>query len=191
MKIIISKRETQLTTQWSGGTTTQLAIFPSGAEYSKQNFFFRISTATVEVEESTFTQLPNVDRILMVLNGSLNISHKDHYTKRLNKFDIDTFNGGWETSAKGKVTDFNLMTKDGYKGSLEAIQLNSSQDLKIDLSEFTGIYLLSGELEIKSNNVGHHLSQKDFMLLSQEDKSEFVKLFAKVNSEIIVAKVSN
>ncbi len=39
---------------WSGGTTTELFIYPEVAEYSERNFDFRISTATVEVEESNF-----------------------------------------------------------------------------------------------------------------------------------------
>jgi environmental stress-induced protein Ves len=54
---------------WSGGITTQLAIYPKDANYKKQNFQFRISTATVEIEESVFTKLPGVSRKLMILNG--------------------------------------------------------------------------------------------------------------------------
>lgn len=55
-----------ITNNWSGGTTTQLAIYPKDAEYKKRNFLFRISTATVETKESEFTKLPGVSRKLIL-----------------------------------------------------------------------------------------------------------------------------
>lgn len=40
---------------WSGGKTTQLFIYPENSEYAKRNFLFRISSATVDCERSEFT----------------------------------------------------------------------------------------------------------------------------------------
>ena len=68
MKITQTKKSEQVSAKWIGGTTTQLAIFPATAEYTKFNFIFRMSTATVEIEESTFTFMPGVTRHLMILN---------------------------------------------------------------------------------------------------------------------------
>lgn len=34
--------------RWSGGTTTQLAIFPPGASYADRDFLWRVSSAAVE-----------------------------------------------------------------------------------------------------------------------------------------------
>jgi environmental stress-induced protein Ves len=107
MKII--PKSIQQTTEWSGGRTTELAIFPPEASYTNRNFEFRISTATVETETSTFTSLPGYKRLLMILKGELEITHIDQYTKKLAPFETDTFDGGWQTSAKGMVTDFNIM----------------------------------------------------------------------------------
>lgn len=45
----------------------------------------------------------------------MEIDHKGHYCKTILKYEIDRFNGEWETTSKGKVTDFNLMLK-GCKG---------------------------------------------------------------------------
>ena len=36
--------------RWSGGTTTELAIAPAGADYGARDFLWRVSSATVELE---------------------------------------------------------------------------------------------------------------------------------------------
>ena len=43
---------------WSDGTTTQLLIAPEGAHYAARDFLWRVSSATVELDESDFTPLP-------------------------------------------------------------------------------------------------------------------------------------
>jgi len=95
---------------WSGGTTTELFIFPLTSDYHKRNFQFRLSTATVEKDKSDFTRLIGISRKLMVLDGKITLNHKDHYSRQINKFDVDEFEGDWKTSSIGKCTDFNLMT---------------------------------------------------------------------------------
>ena len=46
-----------ITSKWSGGSTTELFIWPKDASYAERRFNIRISTATVDVESSTFTRL--------------------------------------------------------------------------------------------------------------------------------------
>ena len=46
--------------QWSGGTTTELFIWPEGADYAKREFSVRVSSARVGLEESDFTPLVGV-----------------------------------------------------------------------------------------------------------------------------------
>ena len=41
------KKNQYKTTQWSGGTTTELLIYPSTSKYSERNFKWRISSAKV------------------------------------------------------------------------------------------------------------------------------------------------
>ena len=43
-------KEDYVTTTWSGGTTTQLAIAPEGAVYADREFLWRLSSAGVELE---------------------------------------------------------------------------------------------------------------------------------------------
>ena len=87
MKIDILKPADFKTTKWAGGSTTELYIHPPIANYAAGNFNFRISSATVEVAQSNFTVLPEVSRQLMVLSGSIKVSHKNHHEIQLNKND--------------------------------------------------------------------------------------------------------
>ena len=67
---LLTKTE-YVTTSWSGGTTTQLAISPEGAVYADRDFLWRLSSATVELERSDFTPLPDYNRFLAVLDGKI------------------------------------------------------------------------------------------------------------------------
>lgn len=42
------------TTEWSGGLTTELSIAPEGSVYADRDFMWRLSSATVELEEERF-----------------------------------------------------------------------------------------------------------------------------------------
>lgn len=190
--ITLTKRFELKTAQWAGGTTTQLAIYPATAEYQKFNFDFRISYATVEIEESTFTFMPGVTRHLMILKGSLEIDHTGRYKKQLNRFDIDTFNGEWPTTAKGKVTDFNLMTRGETRGALKALVIGAGMEkvLHPDDANYIGIYLLNGKAKVKFNGDEAELNEGDFALVKR-DVNEDLLLSSDTESEIIIAKVNH
>ncbi|SDK12142.1 HutD family protein [Natronincola ferrireducens] len=98
---LIKKHQLQ-TNRWSGGTTTQLAIYPKDAIYSNEgNFTWRLSSARVEVEESVFTPLPNIQRVLMIIEGELLLQHQGHHKSILKPFDQDRFSGSWTTKSVG------------------------------------------------------------------------------------------
>ena len=120
---------------WSGGTTTQLAIYPKHTQYGDRNFLWRISSATVAVEESDFTLLPDYDRVLVVLDGEVVLAHKDLRTIRLEKYEQDKFCGGCETKSYGKITDFNLMVRKGNEGFVETIDVQS-EFLKLNMVKY-------------------------------------------------------
>src|SRR4051812_46300605 len=118
MSVQLFTAEHRTTVNWAGGTSTELFIYPADGSFADRKFLFRISTATVEVEESTFTFFEGIIRHLMILKGQLELTHEGRYTKHLEHYDQDTFSGEWATFSKGKVTDFNLMLKEGATGSL-------------------------------------------------------------------------
>lgn len=128
----IVKKKELTTAQWSGGTTTQLAIFPADADYAKRNFTWRVSSATVEVEESEFTALPGISRCLVILDGTLHLKHEGHYETVLEKFGQDNFSGDWKTLSRGRVTDFNLMTTSG-EGRVQVLELKPDAVAEVSL----------------------------------------------------------
>ena len=111
------------TSTWSGGTTTELAMFPPCASYTARDFAWRLSTAVVTAPESTFTSLPGYHRLLMVLEGKMKLEHAGHHQVTLLPFEQDSFSGSWLTRCTGTGRDFNLMLADGWQGSLQAMRL--------------------------------------------------------------------
>lgn len=114
-----------VTTAWSGGTTTQLAIAPEGASYADRDFLWRISSATVTLEESDFTALPDYHRLIAMLRGEMTLTHNDGEPVTLDPYQVHAFEGGDRTHSRGCCTDFNLMLRRGKKdGSMEALRLS-------------------------------------------------------------------
>ena len=186
-------RKSKLTTAtWKGGTTTQLFIYPKGTEYQKFNFDFRMSYATVEIPESTFTFMPGVIRHLMILRGELELDHTNQYKKTLKKFDQDVFNGEWPTTSKGMVMDFNLMTRNGFEGKVEAMILAGNEEKLITFSvdfHYSGVFVLHGVCEIKLNKECYHLNQGDFILLERTTMEKATIRSFSTPTEVIFAHV--
>jgi uncharacterized protein len=137
--------DSRTTINWASGTSTELFIYPSGGNFADRNFIFRISTATVEAKESTFTFFEGITRHLMILKGELELIHEGRYTKHLKPFDQDIFSGEWPTRSKGKVTDFNLMLKDGATGSLTHHRLEPKNAMVFtSKTAYEFLYLVSG-----------------------------------------------
>ena len=120
---------------WANGTTTELVKFPPESDFLKRDFIFRISTATVEAEESTFSDFSGLTRILMVLEGSLQLIHEGRYQKYLQPYEQDTFDGSWSTRSKGKVRDFNVMFNDQAAATLRSFSLQANESMQIECTQ--------------------------------------------------------
>ena len=100
------------TSTWSGGTTTELYLYPETGSYAARDFRFRISSATVDLEESDFTPLPGVERYITPLSGSFVLTHPDMPPVEMPPLAPPyRFSGQISTHCVGKATDFNLMLK--------------------------------------------------------------------------------
>jgi uncharacterized protein len=187
MKRIITRKEEQTTTRWSGGTTIQLTIFPTGSTLQQRNFLYRISTAKVETETSGFTRLPGINRVLVILEGELYLEHVDHYSKTLKQFETDTFPGDWETRSRGKVTDFNLMTSGNTGGTVERIRIGKEEQVGTSLEGtiHTGIYVLQGSININSAQATKTLYPGDFLMIIPDVLQESVTLYPGEDCEFI------
>lgn len=125
-----------VTTDWSGGTTTQVAIGPENAVYADRAFAWRISSARVELEESDFTALPDYDRYISVLSGEMRLWHNGGSELVLSPCSIHSFDGGWATHSVGKCTDFNLMLrKQRCTGNLCSLQLAENTTVQLPLAK--------------------------------------------------------
>lgn len=145
------------TTHWGAGSTTELFIYPTTSNYAERNFTFRISIATIEESGSKFTSLEGVNRILMMLDGKVTLNHEGKYSKELQPFQQDEFDGGWSTSSTGIGKDFNLMMKNS-QGNLTAIH----EKTKINnASSMTLIYSFQGTTEYN----GHKIPEEDLMII--------------------------
>lgn len=192
MKIEHFLKSQMISSDWSGGTTTQLAIFPPDASYQKRNFFFRLSSAKVESPSSTFTPLPNISRGIMILEGELELSHKNHYSKTLKQFDIDYFEGDWETTSLGRVTDFNLMTSPNTKGTLEHLLIPENRLMNHDFfgsNNVLAFYSYKGSLAFTLDNKKIIAQQGDLVLFFKEESNENPILKAYDNCHVIMAKI--
>ncbi|MGF6907724.1 HutD family protein [Fusobacterium sp. PH5-44] len=172
----IIKKENWYESKWSGGVTKELYIHPENSRYSEKNFNFRISIAITENEESTFTKLNGVDRVISIIKGKLKLFHEGHYNKILLPYEIDRFNGGWNTTSKGKVTDFNLMLKN-CKGDFFFKEFKYLEELIYEnLESFTFVYCIEGSITV-NNKI---LKQDELIIVEKKQiklSSEIGKIF--------------
>ena len=136
MLLRIVRRTSCQVTDWAGGRTVQLDIYPPEAEYKKRDFKYRLSTATCTQEgESPFTALPGIHRYLMILDGELYVRHEGHHDMTLHPYrEVDSFEGGWSTFSTGIVRDFNLMLAEGWTGGLCVIQESGEIPIQMENS---------------------------------------------------------
>ena len=182
--IKLIKKNEQTSNEWSGGITTQLAIYPEDADYNKRNFRWRISSAIVELEESVFTRLPDVWRLIMVIDGQMTLEHEGYHRVHLKPYEQDSFSGGWTTKSFGKVRDFNLMLAEGCSGELEALTIRkeeynetfspNNRDLLQSVESF---YCVNGHINmIIDDQESIELEEGDLILLRGERSTRSINI---------------
>ena len=126
MQILHLMEKDYKTSVWSGGTTTELFIWPEGADYAKREFAFRISSALVELAESDFTALPGVERWITPLRGGFTLTHPGKPSVVMGPLaEPYRFSGEETTHCVGTATDFNLMLK-GTSGNMRISRGNAA-----------------------------------------------------------------
>ncbi len=148
MKKRIYKEENYKMSKWSGGNTRELAIYPEKAKYLDRDFLWRLSSADSDLEESSFTKLPDYDRILMVLDGSVVLAYGEERTASLSAFEYDAFDGAVKTKCFGKlIKDYNLIYRKGCKGRMELVELTEQAQpvaSRFEGSRCLGLYSAEG-----------------------------------------------
>lgn len=177
----------RITINWAHGTSTELFIYPENANFLDRDFTFRLSTATVEAEETIFTYFEGITRHLMILKGEVELTHEGRYSKHLGPYDQDIFSGEWNTTSRGKVTDFNLMLKENAIGSLLHINIAANETTSISTSgTFCFVFVATGKVVDQDGN----LYKAGDLLKIQNDLHVPVELTGFEDADLIRVSVS-
>jgi environmental stress-induced protein Ves len=166
------KQDKYKPTFWSGGMATELITYPLNSDYASRNFLWRLGIAKIDILESTFSNLPQVSRNFMVIDGQITLDHENKYTKFLTAFNQDNFMGDWKTQTSGKATVFNLMTRENYHGELIHLDIKPKKQLKFKYEtplnkEIVAIcfYVVNGKFETTLNNNVFKVNPNDLLLI--------------------------
>ncbi len=164
MRTVIKGSERKVSL-WAGGSSSQIFIWPQDSLYAERNFLYRISTAVADNDEwSAYTALPGVCRHLLMLDGSALVKHEGHYELMMKPYeDIDVFDGGWTSSAKGKVRDFNLMCREHCEGRM--FVLSADGEVPAESADHRLIFCAEGGADIVFHDETLHLCKEDALLL--------------------------
>ena len=193
MKIKLLTENDYKTTLWSGGKTCQIMIYPYDADFSKKDFIWRISSATVETEKSTFTIFKDYNRYISTIEGNIKLTHQnDSKDYLLKEYELHSFDGAVDTQSLGKCTDYNLMLrKNKAEADIKSISLqkNEEMDLSINVgeNEFFIIFCGDGKFNLQYRNEKIEVISKNAILI--EDFSEKVTIMAEKNTNIIYQKI--
>lgn len=131
MKDLNKKR---IVSTWKGGKTTQLCIVPENASLQERNFDLRISSATIDLERSEFSDFRGYRRYLMKLEGDITllIDDKTIIIKRDEAFE---FMGDEKVISLSKEPsrDFNVIIKKDKKAD---ISIKENEKLNTNKGEY-------------------------------------------------------
>lgn len=194
MEWTLLTRDQYKTTRWSGGTTTQLAIAPEGADYADRTFLWRLSSAKVELDHSDFTPLPDYNRLISILGGELAMKIGDGARTALSPFAVCSFDGGVPVESWGRCTDFNLMVrKDRCQGMAQSLVLEPGTRLAWAApvaapSEgprcTVALYCVSGDLRLPE--AGLRAASGELLLCREADASS-IRLESEAGAAVMAA----
>ena len=205
---VIIRQADMSVSQWAGGSTTQLAIYPPHSSVAAQDFLWRFSSATVE-QSGAFTRFPQHQRLLALRQGAgfvFTVEAKlagavpapaTTAAQTTQAAPVSTqqaevssqqqtlrFAGNCASSARllsGAITDINLMLAAGYSGNLLALPLSQNfQALLLARPERSTLLLWSDEvaLEIRAGEQRLQLASGDLCILPDWPLSAVIELCA-------------
>lgn len=180
---IISQKDYK-TSNWSGGETTEVFLFPPNGDYGIKKFDYRVSTALVNLSESDFTPLPGFNRLIMSLNNPLKLTHDNGESLRevsLKPFEVHPFSGNDKTKSFGKCQDFNLIYSDQLQGKM-SVKTNSL-DTCINPGE-TYIYYALNQIDLKISGKSFKLNPGETLVVSEIEKQETIIIESDFEGEI-------
>lgn len=167
MEFKIIKKQDLRPSVWDGGETFEYFIFPKESEYSKRNFLFRISSASIKKIPSDFTRFENFKRFLVMLDNRLEIirNGKPEIYSEDQVFEFDS-NDKIVSASPGN--DFNLMVSKAIDFS-SVLLTRSIGEIK---HEFAGCFAKT-ETKIEFDQIKIILEPNDLLLIHNSEKKSF------------------
>lgn len=193
MKIIRRESTEFQTSEWSGGSSTELFIHPGDSKLIQRDFEVRLSTAEIRQSESTFTKLPGIKRHLMILEGEILLMHENQPSKKMYPNDTTFFLGDWHTSSSGLCKDFNVMTSGSVESAILPLQIIQDSCVPIPLSDSWKsmlIYCISGKASLQSN-MDTYSMQENCLLIATAFNNEDLQICAQSNSQMVITFLTN
>lgn len=169
MKDLNNKR---IVSTWKGGKTEQLCIVPESASLQERNFDIRISSATIDLERSEFSDFTGYRRYLMKLEGDITllIDNKSIIIKDDEAFE---FMGDEKVISLSKEPsrDFNVIIKKDKKAD---ISIKENEKLNTNKGEY--IFSLE-KAKINGNEVDKYaLYEADDENINLEGRFIYIKI---------------
>lgn len=128
----------------------------------------RISIAQVE-SDGPFSELVDTQRLLVPLDGAMELRFPEGRTQRANRFGVLRFDGSPAPHGvlpEGPTRDFNLMLRNGARGDLFARTLVDSMVLPAEPGTRWLVYLHRGGASVAVDGTTLQLAPDDAALLS-------------------------
>ncbi|MFV0425149.1 MAG: HutD family protein [Bacilli bacterium] len=159
MNILKVYKNDYIKSKWVGGETSQITIYPNSAQVVNQNFIYRISSATVNID-SKFTKYNNYQRFITTLDNSITLN--DTIISPLVPYKFD---GDVETNSKGICIDFNLICKKNLECDMQ-IKKNNFKMLFNSYNHY--IIYASEDCRVIINNVEYNILKEDSLLIYED-----------------------
>ncbi|MFN5443764.1 MAG: HutD family protein [Crocinitomicaceae bacterium] len=157
------------TTDWSGGKTTEMFIYPTNSNYTDRNFDFRISSATVEVEESDFTYLTGFHRLLTIIDGQIELYVNNETPFVLEKDISFWFLGSDKVKSRGIVRDFNVIFSNKYEVQWRLIKEDEFRKTQLNQGDFLFYFLIKGNVKMNEQSI----YENELVCFNFEEYTEF------------------
>jgi environmental stress-induced protein Ves len=150
----------------------------------------RVSIARVE-QDGPFSELPNIQRLLVPLDASMELRFADGRMLRTNRFGALRFDGApapFGVLPEGPTRDFNLMLRNGARGELFARTLVDSLVLLPEPGVRWLVYVNRGEVRIGCGENSLELAADDAALLEFPETGG-TRAAVEGGGEIVLAKL--
>lgn len=183
--IRILKQQDYQKSLWKNGQgqTQQIAIFPESADFQKDPFLWRLSSATIS-NHSNFSTYKNYDRLLTVINNPGVILNDTH----LSPLTVQAFSGEVAVYChliNGPVDDLGLIySRDHVCASMKVKTLSASDSIQeINLSEAIHfLFCVNGDFVANE----FHVQEKDTLRI---EKSGILQVLVKKPTTYIHIKI--